>query len=50
MPSMAQVQYAVSGMLVENGKKVYLIDELTEKTIDSVVVADGKFSFACAAA
>ena len=50
MPSMAQVQYAVSGMFVENGKKVYLIDELTEKTIDSVVVADGKFSFAGTAA
>ena len=46
MPSMAQVQYAVSGMFVENGKKVYLIDELTEKAIDSVVVADGKFAFA----
>ncbi len=50
MPSMAQVQYAVSGMFVENGKKVYLIDELTEKTIDSVVVADGKFSFSGTAA
>ena len=47
---MAQVQYAVSGMFVENGKKVYLIDELTEKTIDSVVVADGKFSFSGTAA
>ena len=45
VPSMAQVQYAVSGTLSNNGKKVYLIDELTEKKIDSVVVADGKFSF-----
>ena len=45
VPSMAQVQYAVSGTLANNGKKVYLIDELTEKKIDSVVVADGKFAF-----
>ena len=43
--SMAQVQYTVSGTLADNGKKVYLIDELTEKAIDSVVVADGKFAF-----
>ena len=42
---MAQVQYAVSGTLADNGKMVYLIDELTEKAIDSVVVADCKFAF-----
>ena len=45
VPSMAQVQSTVSGTLADNGKTVYLIDELTEKAIDSVVVADGKFSF-----
>ena len=45
VPSMAQVQYAVSGTLADNGKLVYLIDELTEQKIDSTVVANGKFSF-----
>ncbi|MBO4463059.1 MAG: AhpC/TSA family protein [Prevotella sp.] len=43
---MAQVQYAVSGTFAADGKTVYLIDQLTEKAIDSVVVADGKFVFA----
>ena len=43
--SMAQVKYAVSGTYTENGKKVYLIDQLTDKAIDSMVVASGKFSF-----
>ena len=42
---MAQVKYAVSGTYTENGKKVYLIDQLTDKAIDSMVVASGKFSF-----
>ena len=41
----SQVQYIVSGTFVENGKTVYLLDQLTEKAIDSVVVADGNFSF-----
>jgi thiol-disulfide isomerase/thioredoxin len=45
VPSMAQVKYAVSGTSVNNGKKVYLIDQLTDKAIDSMVVADSKFSF-----
>ena len=47
VPAMAQsqVQYAVNGTYAGNGKRVYLIDELTEKKIDSVVVADGKFAF-----
>ena len=45
VPSMAQVQYTVSGTLADNGKKIYLIDELTERAIDSTVVADGKFAF-----
>ena len=43
--SMAQVEYTVSGTFAENGKQIYLIDELKEKAIDSTVVADGKFSF-----
>ena len=42
---MAQIKYTVSGTYTENGKKVYLIDQLTDKAIDSMVVADGKFSF-----
>ena len=51
LPSMAQqVKYSVSGTYAENGKKVYLIDKLTEKDIDSVVVADGKFAFTGSAA
>ena len=47
LPVMAQnqVKYAVSGTFAENGKTVYLIDELTEKNIDSTVVANGKFAF-----
>ena len=45
MPIVAQVEYTVSGTQAENGKKVWLIDQLTKKTIDSTVVADCKFSF-----
>ena len=45
VPAMAQVQYTVNGIFADNGKTVYLIDELTEKKIDSTVVADGKFAF-----
>lgn len=40
-----QVDYSVSGTYTDNGKKVYLIDKLTDNAIDSIVVADGKFSF-----
>ena len=43
--SMAQVKYTVSGTYAENGKKIYLKDELTEKNIDSTLVAGGKFAF-----
>ena len=43
--SVAQVKYAVSGTSAENGMKVYLKDRLTSQSIDSTVVADGKFSF-----
>ena len=46
MPSMAQqVRYSVSGTYTDNGKKIYLIDKLTVKAIDSTVVANGKFAF-----
>ena len=41
----AQVKYTVSGTYAANGKKVYLKDELTEKNIDSTLVAEGKFDF-----
>ena len=42
--------YTVSGTFTENGKMVYLMDQLTETAIDSVVVSDGKFSFTGTAA
>ena len=46
MPSVAQqVKYSVSGTCDKEGKKVYLIDKLTDSEIDSVVVTGGKFSF-----
>ena len=45
VPGMAQVRYTVNGKFSENGKKIYLIDELTEKKIDSTVVTDNKFLF-----
>lgn len=46
MPSKAQqLNYSVSGTYDKEGNIVYLIDKLTEKAIDSVVVANGKFSF-----
>ena len=45
VPLMAQVKYAVSGTYDGSGKKIYLIDLLTDKAIDSTVVANGKFSF-----
>ena len=38
-------KYTVSGTFTENGKKVYLLDQLTETAIDTAVVADGRFSF-----
>ena len=45
-----QVKYSVSGTYAQDGNKVYLMDKLTEKDIDSVVVADGKFTFTGSAA
>jgi len=46
LPAMAQqVKYSVSGTYAGEGKKIYLIDKLTNQAIDSVVVAKGKFSF-----
>ncbi len=50
MPSMAQkINYSISGTYTENGETIYLIDELTDQKIDSVVVAKGEFSFKGAA-
>ena len=48
--AMAQVKYDISGTYAKNGKMVYLIDQLTENAIDSVIIADGKFSFVGTAA
>ena len=45
-----QVSYSVSGIYGHDGKKVYLIDNLTETSIDSMVVVNGKFSFTGTAA
>ena len=46
IPSIAQqVKYSVSGTYTNNGVKIYLKDKLTNHRIDSVVVAEGKFSF-----
>ena len=46
MTAMAQeVRYSVSGTYTQDGKKIYLLDQLTEKAIDSMVVANGQFSF-----
>ena len=46
LPTMAQqVKYSVSGTYANDGKKIYLVDKLTGQEIDSMVVADGKFSF-----
>ena len=46
IPSIAQqVKYSISGTYTNNGVKIYLKDKLTNHRIDSVVVADGKFSF-----
>jgi len=41
----AQVKYDVSGTYAADGKKVYLKDRLTDKNIDSTLVANGKFAF-----
>ena len=46
LPTMAQqVKYSVSGTSAKNGQKVYLIDRLSERPIDSVTVANDKFAF-----
>ena len=46
MPSLAQqVKYSVSGISDNNGKKVYLLNKNNSSTIDSTIVADGKFTF-----
>ena len=46
LPTLAQqVEYSVSGTYAKDGSVIYLNDQLTEKSIDSTVVANGKFSF-----
>ena len=46
LPSMAQgLKYSVSGTSADEGKKVYLMDQLTDTAIDSMAVTDGKFAF-----
>ena len=46
MHTMAQqVKYSVKGTYADNGKKIYLVDKLTDRNIDSAVVVKGKFSF-----
>ena len=51
MPCMAQqLNYSISGISADEGQKIYLVDNLTEIAIDSMVVADGKFSFSGSAA
>ena len=39
-----QVKYSVKGTYADNGKKIYLVDKLTDRNIDSAVVVKGKFS------
>ena len=43
MPSMAQVQYAVSGTLADNGKKIYLIE--TINTVGNVFFTENVAEF-----
>ena len=51
MPCMSQqLNYSVSGTYADEGKKVYLIDNLKGHAIDSMVIANGKFSFSGSAA
>ena len=45
LPTLAQqVKYSVSGISVLNGKKVSVVDKVTDKTISSTTVTDGKFA------
>lgn len=46
MPTVAQqVNYDVSGTFADNGKKVYLIDQLKGQPVDSMTVSGGRFAF-----
>ena len=45
-----QLNYSISGISAVEGQKIYLVNNLTEIAIDSMVVADGKFSFSGSAA
>lgn len=45
LPALAQqTKYSVSGISSFNGKKVFVVDKVTERNIDSTVVANGKFA------
>ena len=45
LPTLAQqVKYSVSGISVLNGKKVSVVDKVTDKAISSTTVTDGKFA------
>ena len=45
LPTLAQqVKYSVSGISVLNGKKASVVDKVTDKTISSTTVTDGKFA------
>jgi len=50
LPVAAQTAFSVNGTYSGNGKKVYLRDQLTGKSIDSTTVADGRFAFSGSAA
>lgn len=46
LPTMAQqVKYSISGTYANEGKVIYLKDQLTETIVDSTVIANGKFTF-----
>ena len=38
-----QVKYTINGISKDNGKKVYLVDRLDNRNVDSTVVKNGKF-------
>lgn len=45
-----QANYTIKGTCADNGKKIYLVDNLTEAAIDSTVVKSKKFAFKGSAA
>ena len=45
LPAWAQqTKYSISGISSFNGKKVFVVDKVSDKNIDSTVVANGKFA------